>query len=508
MGGKSSGQSSETPHDAVQHNTTQHSTAHADDFDTMHAEFSDTTTGSAADSAAYEPTAPRKRRNAVIAIAVTALIIVGVLAAIIIPISRANHRHAEEAHSAALADCESAQREFATLNTTYRATLANAGKLAKGDGKTISEDHATALASKIEHIDDTHTVSSLVKSECDARQSTDNLNELTRKYGAASTSMVNRMRDVQTDADTLRRLVEGARNSNRRGELQKQLTIAKAAYERSANKATENLRAALQTQIANAGALLEPGSTATNPQVNDALGSLTDATNAVINAMPLDCEFAACVALTFDDGPNKQITPQLLAALKQADAPATFFVQGQFVSGSNKQLLANMAAQGNEIGSMSWRHKQLHTLSPAELTKWFNDTDDVIESAGVGKPALFRPPDGAWSEDVADAAKRSGQSVILWNVDSRDWDAQASAADIAKTVLDGASSGAIIALHDGNERTVEAIPQIVSGLRERGFTPVTVSTLLDGELEPGTVFYARGDTAQDSAPADGVEATQ
>ena len=64
----------------------------------------------------------------------------------------------------------------------------------------------------------------------------------------------------------------------------------------------------------------------------------------------------------------------------------------------------------------------------------------MIESAGAGKPTLFRPPDGAWSEDVVDAAKRSGQSVILWNVDSRDWDAQASAADIAKTVLDGASS--------------------------------------------------------------------
>ena len=456
------------------------------------------------------PTAPppHHRRNTVLAVIVALLAIAGLLAAVVIPIVNASHRRQQEEHATALADCESAQREFGTLNTTYTTTLSNASKLAQGDGKTISDEHATALANKIEHIDDTHTVSALTTSSCETSQSTSGLNELARRFAAASTSMVNRMRDVQTDADTLRRLVEGARNSNRRGELQKQLTIAKAAYERSANKAAENLRAALQAQIANAGALLEPGSTATNPQVNDALGSLTDATNAVINAMPLDCEFAACVALTFDDGPNKQITPQLLAALKQADAPATFFVQGQFVSGSNTQLLANMAAQGNKIGSMSWRHKQLHTLSPAELTKWFNDTDDVIESAGVGKPTLFRPPDGAWSEDVVDAAKRSGQSVILWNVDSRDWDAQASAADIAKTVLDGASSGAIIALHDGNERTVEAIPQIVSGLRERGFTPVTVSTLLDGELEPGTVFYARGDTAQDSAPADGVEATQ
>ena len=56
------------------------------------------------------------------------------------------------------------------------------------------------------------------------------------------------------------------------------------------------------------------------------------------------------------------------------------------------------SAQGNDIGSLSWRHKQLHTLSPSELGKWFADTNEVIVSAGVGKPTLFRPPDGAWSE--------------------------------------------------------------------------------------------------------------
>ena len=408
------------------------------------------------------------------------LAIAGLLAAVVIPIVNASHRRQQGEHATALADCESAQREFGTLNTTYTTTLSNASKLAQGDGKTISEEHATALANKIEHIDDTHTVSTLTTSSCETSQSTSDLNELARRFGAASTSMVNRMRDVQTDADTLRRLVDGARNSDRRGELQKQLTVAKAAYERSANKASEQLRGELNARISTASAMLEPGSTATD---------------AVVGAMPLDCEFAACVALTFDDGPNKQVTPQLLGALQQADAPATFFVQGQFVSGSNRQLLATMAAQGNDVGSLSWRHKQLHTLSPSELGKWFADTDEVIVGAGVGKPTLFRPPDGAWSEAVVEAARGNGQSVILWNVDSHDWDPKTSAADIARNVLDGASSGAIVALHDGNERTVEAIPQIVSGLRERGFTLVTVSQLLSGELSPGTVFYARGDTA-------------
>ncbi|RYQ62341.1 polysaccharide deacetylase [Bifidobacterium pseudolongum subsp. pseudolongum] len=451
-------------------NSSEHTnTQHDNNLDLFNAEF----TGDA-------DTPPHRRRNTALAVIVALLAIAGLLAAAVIPIVNASHRRQQEEHATALADCESAQREFGTLNTTYTTTLSNASKLAQGDGKTISEEHATALANKIEHIDDTHTVSALTTSSCETSQSTSDLNELARRFGAASTSMVNRMRDVQTDADTLRRLVDGARNSDRRGELQKQLTVAKAAYERSANKASEPLRAELNARISTASAMLEPGSTATN---------------AVVGAMPLDCEFAACIALTFDDGPNKQVTPQLLGALQQANAPATFFVQGQFVSGSNRQLLATMAAQGNDIGSLSWRHKQLHTLSPSELGKWFADTDEVIVNAGVGKPTLFRPPDGAWSEAVVEAARGNGQSVILWNVDSRDWDPKTSAADIARNVLDGASSGAIVALHDGNERTVEAIPQIVSGLRERGFTLVTVSQLLSGELSPGTVFYARGDTA-------------
>lgn len=467
------------------------------------ADFFDAATETSADPS------PHRRRNTILALVAAFVVVAGVLAAIIIPIIGASHRRQQQAHATALTDCTAAQREFATLNTTYTTTISSAGKLARGDeAKTVSEEHATALTSKIDHIDDTHTVSSLTTANCAADMSTAALTDLAGRFTIANTSMVNRMRDVQTDADTLKQLVEGARNADRRGELQKELTFANTVYARSENHAPVDLRTALQAQIEQAKAMLEPTATATNAQINDALAALTKATDAVVAAMPLDCELTACVALTFDDGPNKQVTPRLLDALHAADAPATFFVQGQFVSGSNKQLLATMAAQGHEIGSMSWRHRQLHTLSADELGRWFHDTDEVIEDAGVAKPTLFRPPDGAWSEDVVDTARADGQSVILWNVDARDWDAKTSADDIANDVLNSASAGAIIALHDGNERTVESIPQIVSGLRERGFHLVTVSQLLTDELDPGTVFYARGDTAQDSLPQNGNEPTR
>ena len=130
----------------------------------------------------------------------------------------------------------------------------------------------------------------------------------------------------------------------------------------------------------------------------------------MVAVLPFDCHFHDCVALTFDDGPNKQFTPQLLDALADAGVPATFFVQGQFVSGSNVDLVGRMAAEGHDVGSISWRHTQLHTLDAGTLAKWFKDTDEVI-SAASGRPVtLFRPPDGAWSDTEAQAASRSSVS--------------------------------------------------------------------------------------------------
>ncbi|MUH59213.1 polysaccharide deacetylase family protein [Bifidobacterium canis] len=470
----------------------QDSSEQDDDFDAIHAEFAAEDPNANAAEQNGSPHSPHAKRSTIIAVVVTLLVIAGVLAAIIIPINRAQRRHAEELHATALADCESAQQQFSTMHTTYTATLTNAKKLIASNrntdfGSDVGKEHATTLSSTIEHIDDTQTVSSVVNVSCNASKSTDELNELARDFSVASTSMVNRMRDVQTETDTLRTLIDSARNSNRRGALQKELTTANAAYTRSEGKANATLRDALNAQIANATALLEPDSAASNEQINTALSSLTQATDAVIDAMPLDCEFTACVALTFDDGPNKQVTPQLLAALRTADAPATFFVQGQFVSGSNKQLLKTMADSGHEIGSMGWRHKQLHMMDSSQLDKWLHDTDDVITSAGVSKPTLFRPPDGAWSDTVVKEANADGQKVILWSVDSRDWDTNNT--NIAQSVVDAAEAGSIVALHDGNERTVAAIPQIVSGLRSKGLTLVTVSKLLEGEN--GSLYYSR-----------------
>mgnify|MGYP002516534076 FL=1 len=65
-------------------------------------------------------------------------------------------------------------------------------------------------------------------------------------------------------------------------------------------------------------------------------------------------------------------------------------------------------------------------------------------------------------------------------------------------VVDGAYSGSIVSLHDGNAATVKALPKIIKGLKGKGYTLVTVSTLLAGDIRPGDVVYGLNDVQRDA----------
>ena len=134
----------------------------------------------------------------------------------------------------------------------------------------------------------------------------------------------------------------------------------------------------------------------------------------------------------------------------------------------------------------------MHEMSSEQLVKWFADTDEVISEASGRPVSLFRPPDGAWGEALRAQAESSGQAMILWGVDSGDWD-DIDAAQIERRTLEGAYAGSIICLHDGNAATAKALPGIIKGLREHGYRLVTVDTLLDGDIRAGSVAYGLND---------------
>jgi peptidoglycan/xylan/chitin deacetylase (PgdA/CDA1 family) len=183
------------------------------------------------------------------------------------------------------------------------------------------------------------------------------------------------------------------------------------------------------------------------------------------------------VALTFDDGPSAYTGP-LLGELEALRAPASFFVLGRQVAGS-EMLLGRMIADGDVIGNHTWDHRDV-SGGGARAARELQRTSATIAAATGGRaPCWFRPPFGHTSPALEALARGLGMQTARWSVDPRDW-STSTAATIAERVLAAVRPGAIVLLHDGGgprQQTLAAVPRIVRGLRARGYVLVTISQL-------------------------------
>jgi peptidoglycan/xylan/chitin deacetylase (PgdA/CDA1 family) len=184
------------------------------------------------------------------------------------------------------------------------------------------------------------------------------------------------------------------------------------------------------------------------------------------------------IALTFDDGPGPY-TPQILSVLQRADVPATFFEVGvleRYFYAST----ANIVADGDVIGDHTELHAPMSKLPAAQQRAQLLEDATAIGRHGARFPRLFRPPYGLWNATTLALLHRYRMLMVLWTVDTNDYQRPGVRA-IVKSAVGGARPGAIILLHDaGGDRseTVAALPRIISQLRRRGYTLVTVPRLL------------------------------
>jgi peptidoglycan/xylan/chitin deacetylase (PgdA/CDA1 family) len=177
-------------------------------------------------------------------------------------------------------------------------------------------------------------------------------------------------------------------------------------------------------------------------------------------------------ALTFDDGPDDTYTPQVAAILDRFGIKGTFFVVGQRAAGRPEQVRA-LHRGGHEIANHSWSHPDFTTLSAPQRKREIMRTQELLEGLGV-RARWFRPPFGAFDRSVIKSCEGCSLRPVLWSVDPRDW--QLPGADrIASRVLGGSGNGAVILLHSTNAQSVEALPKIIEGLRERGYTFLTMT---------------------------------
>jgi len=187
----------------------------------------------------------------------------------------------------------------------------------------------------------------------------------------------------------------------------------------------------------------------------------------------------AAISLTFNvTTAEDAYTVQIMQTLNAFDVRATFFVTGDWAR-ENAGLAARLAESGHELKNLSDDHSVLRRLSASDIHANVQACSDAIEAATGVRPTVFRAPYGEYDGRVVAQVEALGMRAIQWSVDSGDWrglDANA----ITQQVQSRAFPGGIVLLHSNVQQTTLALPDIVQGLLEAGYTLVPVSELVGG----------------------------
>jgi len=192
------------------------------------------------------------------------------------------------------------------------------------------------------------------------------------------------------------------------------------------------------------------------------------------------------VALSFDDGPDPEVTPAVLDALARYGARATFFGIGRALQ-AHPALARRIASDCHELGNHSWTHSRWQNFFGArrQAEEIERGARAVAQVTGAATQPLYRPPIGLKSPPLARAARRLRLTLVAWSLHSHDTRG-GDPRRIAQRVLDRIRPGDIVLMHDGHDlhgrhrpTGARALPHILEGLRQKGLQCVTVSELLD-----------------------------
>jgi peptidoglycan/xylan/chitin deacetylase (PgdA/CDA1 family) len=153
------------------------------------------------------------------------------------------------------------------------------------------------------------------------------------------------------------------------------------------------------------------------------------------------------VALTFDDGPDPDSTPQFARLLAARQVRATFFMLGSMAERA-PGLAAELAAAGHEIGVHGWDHRYLPARTPGAARSDLHRATDLIARLTGRPPRFFRPPYGVLSGPALLTARNLGLTPVLWGAWGREWTPGATPQSVHATLAAGLAGGVTVLLHD------------------------------------------------------------
>ncbi|PGH54122.1 chitooligosaccharide deacetylase [Azospirillum palustre] len=181
-------------------------------------------------------------------------------------------------------------------------------------------------------------------------------------------------------------------------------------------------------------------------------------------------------ALTFDDGPHRTVTRQILDILNQEGVRATYFPVGR-IAERQGDLIHDFVAAGHEIGNHSLTHSDLRKMDAAGARYEIAETNRILRSFGAN-PVLFRPPYGRYSDELLTIARDERMGSVLWSVDTRDWQVR-NADKIVSQIKLGGLPGNVFLMHSTYPSTAQALPRVIAELKAKGCEFVTLSEWLE-----------------------------
>jgi peptidoglycan/xylan/chitin deacetylase (PgdA/CDA1 family) len=175
------------------------------------------------------------------------------------------------------------------------------------------------------------------------------------------------------------------------------------------------------------------------------------------------------IALTLDDGPNAQYTPQVLALLDKYKIQATFCMIGEQIA-ANRSLVGEVVAAGHTIVNHTWNHADQSKLSLSGVRSQISRANDALNSVGI-HPTIFRAPYGAWSHTVFVACAQANLRPLDWSVDPKDW-SRPGVNTIVQRIMKNTRTGSIILEHDGGgdrSQTIAALKIVLPQLLNDGY---------------------------------------
>ena len=179
------------------------------------------------------------------------------------------------------------------------------------------------------------------------------------------------------------------------------------------------------------------------------------------------------IYLTFDAGYENGATEKILDALKKHNAPAAFFLVGNYLE-QNADLVRRMVKEGHIVGNHTMHHPDMSKITdPAAFRKELTELETLYTQITGGQmPKFYRPPQGIYSEENLKLAKEMGYTTVFWSLAYVDWnnDAQPTAEQAYAKLLPRIHNGAVVLLHSTSQTNAAILDDLLTKWEQMGYT--------------------------------------